>query len=43
MCGLSIWELLEIIRTKKIPMYYTIKDAEKDIKSELMEQNGSSF
>ena len=30
-CGMSIWELLEIIRERKIPMYYTIKDVEKDI------------
>lgn len=27
----SIWEILDIIREKRIPMNYTIKDVEKDL------------
>ncbi len=28
-----IWEILEIVREKRFPMYYTLADVEKDIKS----------
>lgn len=35
--GLSLWEMLDIVREKKIPMYYTLEDAEKDIKASLKE------
>ncbi len=31
--GISLWEIMEIIREKRIPMYYTIDDVQKDIKS----------
>ena len=30
--GTSLWEILEIVREKKIAMHYTKEDAEKDIK-----------
>lgn len=33
--GISVWEILEIVRDKKVPMYYTLEDVEKDIKSAL--------
>lgn len=29
--GLSLWEILDIIRKKKIPMHYTPEDVEKDL------------
>ena len=35
--GMSLWEILEIVREKKIPMHYTLEDAEKDIKAALKE------
>lgn len=31
--AIPLWEILEIVREKKIPMHYTLEDAEKDIKS----------
>lgn len=33
--GISLWEILEIVREKKLPMHYTSEDVEKDIKSAL--------
>ena len=30
--GLSLWEMIDIVREKRIPMPYTIEDVEKDIK-----------
>jgi len=33
--GISLWEILEIVREKKLPMHYTLEDVEKDIKSAL--------
>lgn len=35
--GLSLWEILEIVRKRRIPMYYTLEDAKKDIKIALKE------
>ena len=32
---ISLWEVLDIVREKKIPMYYTLKDVEDDIKAAL--------
>src|SRR3989344_9194408 len=29
--GLSLWEILDIVREKKIPMHYTPEDVEKDL------------
>jgi len=29
--GLSLWEILDIVRKRRIPMYYTLEDVEKDI------------
>ena len=37
LAGISLWEILEIARERRIPMHYTIEDAEKDIKSVLKE------
>ena len=34
---ISFWEMLDFIREKRIPMHYTIKDAEKDIHVKLKE------
>ncbi len=31
--GTSLWEILETVKEKKIPMHYTKEDAEKDIKA----------
>jgi len=31
--GISLWEILEIVREKRLPMHYTLEDVEKDIKS----------
>lgn len=31
--GIPLWEILDIVRTKRIPMHYTLQDVEKDIKS----------
>ncbi len=28
---LSLWEILDIVRERKIPMYYTLEDIEKDL------------
>ena len=33
--GISLWEALDAARERKIPMHYTLKDAEKDIKAAL--------
>ncbi len=33
--GLSLWEMLDIIRERRVQMYYTIRDAEKDIRASL--------
>ncbi len=35
--GLSLWEIMDIVRERKIPMYYTLEDIEEDIKSALEE------
>ena len=35
--SMSLWEILEIVREKRIPMHYALKDVEKDIKAALME------
>ena len=37
LAGISLWEILEIVRKRRIPMPYTAEDAEKDIKSVLKE------
>ena len=29
--GLSLWEILEIVRKRRIPMHYTLEDVKKDI------------
>ena len=29
--GISLWEVLDIIKEKKIPMPYTLEDVEKDL------------
>ena len=29
--NMSIWDILDIVREKRIPMNYTIKDVEKDL------------
>lgn len=31
--AVPLWEILDVVREKKIPMHYTLEDAEKDIKS----------
>ncbi len=31
--GISLWEILEIVREKRLPMHYTLVDVDKDIKS----------
>ena len=33
--AIPLWEILDIIREKKVPMHYTLEDVEKDIKSAL--------
>lgn len=35
--GISLWVILEIVRKRMVPMHYTLKDVEEDIK------NASSF
>ena len=35
--GISLWEIIDIVKERKIPMPYTIEDAEKDIKATLKE------
>ena|SRR3989344_2639172 len=37
LAGLSLWEILDIVREKKIPMYYTLEDVEADVKAALEE------
>ena len=32
MAGMSLWEMLDIVRERRIPMRYTIEDVEKDLK-----------
>ncbi len=34
---LSLWEMVDIVRERKIPMPYTLEDVEKDIQSALEE------
>lgn len=34
---MSLWEILDVVREKRIPMHYTLKDVEDDIKSALKE------
>lgn len=34
---MSLWEILDVVREKRIPMHYTLKDVEKDIRVALME------
>ncbi len=29
--GLSLWEIIDIVRKKRIPMHYTLEDVKKDI------------
>ncbi len=29
--GLSLWEMLDVVREKRIPMQYTIEDVKKDV------------
>lgn len=29
--GLSLWEMLDIVRERRIPMHYTLEDVEKDL------------
>ncbi|MBI4174638.1 MAG: UPF0175 family protein [Candidatus Aenigmarchaeota archaeon] len=31
--GVPLWEILDAVRARKIPMPYTLEDVEKDIKS----------
>jgi predicted HTH domain antitoxin len=31
LAGLSLWEILDIIREKRIPMHYALEDVEKDL------------
>jgi len=33
--GISLWEILEIVREKRVSMHYTLDDVEKDIKAAL--------
>ena len=33
--GLSFWDIISIIRKRRIPMYYTEEDVEEDIKAAL--------
>ena len=33
--AIPLWKILDIARDKKVPMYYTLEDVEKDIKSAL--------
>jgi len=33
--GVSLWEILDIVRERKIPLHYTTEDAERDIKTAL--------
>ena len=35
--GISLWEIMEIVRERRIPKHYTIEDAEKDLKVTLKE------
>lgn len=32
---MSLWEILEVVREKRVPIYYTLKDVEEDIKAAL--------
>jgi len=33
MSDMPLWEILDIVRDRRIPLYYTLKDAEEDIKT----------
>ena len=33
--AIPLWEILDIVREKRIPMHYTMEDVEKDIKAAL--------
>ena len=33
--GISLWEILDIVRERRIPMNYTLEDVEEDLKSAL--------
>ena len=33
MSDMSLWEILDIVRDRRIPIHYTLKDAEEDIKA----------
>ncbi len=33
MSDMPLWEILDIVRDRRIPLYYTLKDAEEDIKA----------
>ncbi|MEK6894250.1 MAG: UPF0175 family protein [Nanoarchaeota archaeon] len=35
--GISLWEIMAIVKERKIPMPYTMEDAEKDINATLKE------
>ena len=35
--GLSLWEIMDIVKERRIPKPYTIEDAKKDIKAVLKE------
>jgi len=32
MADMSLWEILDIIRERRIPMHYTLKDVEEDLR-----------
>lgn len=32
LAGISLWEILEVVRERKIPMRYTLEDVEDDLK-----------
>lgn len=35
LAGISLWEIMDIIKERKIPKQYTMEDAEKDIRATL--------
>jgi len=36
--GMSLWEILDVVREKRIPMHYTLQDVEEDIKAALSDK-----
>ncbi len=32
LAGISLWEILDIVRKRRIPMHYTLEDVEEDLK-----------